>query len=117
MTEVPPAPYAEALHQNAQGPWIRLGVPGHQDEPDRHRALASLAGPGMLAMDIPMFTEGVDLPQPGSSEPSPLQQALALAAEAWGARRTWFLTNGASQGNHVACLALRNLGGMAVVQR
>ena len=29
-----------------------------------------------------------------------------MAAEAWGARRTWFLINGASQGNHAACLAL-----------
>jgi arginine/lysine/ornithine decarboxylase len=64
-----------------------------------------------------MFTEGVDLPEPGSSDPSPLQQAMALAAEAWGARRTWFLTNGASQGNHVACLALRALGSTTVVQR
>jgi arginine/lysine/ornithine decarboxylase len=117
VTEVPPAPYADALHRNAEGHWTRLGVPGHQDQPEHHRALASLAGPELLAMDIPMFTEGVDLPDPGSDEPSPLQQAMALAAEAWGARRTWFLTNGASQGNHVACLALRSLGATAVVQR
>lgn len=117
MTEVPPAPYADALHRNAAGDWTRLGVPGHQDQPEHHRALASLAGAEVLAMDIPMFTEGVDLPEPGSSEPSPLQQAMALAAQAWGARRTWFLTNGASQGNHVACLALRALGSTTVVQR
>ncbi len=115
--QAPRAPYADALHRNAEGPWTRLGVPGHQDQPSHHRALASLAGPGVLAMDIPMFTEGVDLPLPGSTEPSPLQQAMALAASAWGARRTWFLTNGASQGNHVACLALRSLGPTAVVQR
>jgi arginine/lysine/ornithine decarboxylase len=115
--EVPPAPYADALHRNAAGSWVRLGVPGHQDQVDRHPALASLAGPELLAMDIPMFTEGVDLPLPGSDEPSPLQEAMRLAAEAWGARRTWFLTHGASQGNHVASLALRSLGPTAVVQR
>jgi arginine/lysine/ornithine decarboxylase len=117
VTDVPPAPYADALHRNAGEGWIRLGVPGHQDQPGRHEALASLAGPELLAVDIPMFTEGVDLPTPGSSEPSPLRRAMDLAAEAWGARRTWFLTNGASQGNHVACLALRTLGNTAVVQR
>lgn len=116
-TPVPDAPYAEALRRNSREGWIRLGVPGHQDQPDRHRALASLAGPELLAMDIPMFTEGVDLPMPDSDEPSPLEQALHLAAAAWGARRTWFLTHGASQGNHVACLALRTLGPSAVVQR
>lgn len=115
--EVPPAPYADALRENAAGAWVRLGVPGHQDQPDRHPALTALAGPGALAMDIPMFTEGVDLPAPGTTEPAPLQQAMDLAAEAWGARRTWFLTHGASQGNHVACLALRSLGQQAVVQR
>jgi arginine/lysine/ornithine decarboxylase len=113
----PPAPYADALRRNAAGGWVRLGVPGHQDQPDHHRALASLAGPQALAMDIPMFTEGVDLPEPDAGGPGPLQEAMDLAALAWGARRTWFLTNGASQGNHVACLALRSLGQQAVVQR
>ena len=111
------APYAEALQANAAEGWVRLGVPGHQDQPEHHPALASLAGPELLAVDIPMFTEGVDLPAPGSEGPSPLQQALDLAADAWGARRTWFLTDGASQGNHVTCLALRLLSGHAVVQR
>jgi arginine/lysine/ornithine decarboxylase len=114
---LPPAPYADALHRNAEGGWTRLGVPGHQDQPEHHPCLASLAGPELLAMDIPMFTEGVDLPEPGTDGPSPLQRATLLAAELWGAKRTWFLTNGASQGNHVACLALRNLGTTVVVQR
>jgi lysine decarboxylase len=47
----------------------------------------------------------------------PMRQARTLAAQAWGAADTWFLTNGASQGNLAACLALRRLGGSAVVQR
>src|SRR5437764_1123390 len=40
-----------------------------------------------------------------------------MAAEAWGAKRTWFLTNGASQGNHVAALTLAHAGRSVVVQR
>ena len=43
-------------------------------------------------------------------EPTPFQRAQRLAAEAWGARRSWFLINGASQGNHVRCLALAHMG-------
>lgn len=46
-----------------------------------------------------------------------MDQALQLAAEAWGARRTWFLTNGASQGNHIASLVTAALGRTLVVQR
>ena len=51
------------------------------------------------------------------TSPTPLDQSLALAAQAWGARRTWFLTNGSSQGNLAICLALRQLGRELVVQR
>ena len=40
----------------------------------------------------------------------PFQQAQGLAAEAWGARRSWFLVNGASGGNHAICMALAHLG-------
>ena len=49
--------------------------------------------------------------------PTPYERAEALAAEAHGAARTWFLTNGASQGNHALCLALAPLGAHVVVQR
>ena len=51
---------------------------------------------------------------------SPLAEAQALAARAWGARRTWFLTGGASQANRVGALALGGLGGPeqpVIVQR
>jgi lysine decarboxylase len=58
-------------------------------------------------------TEGVDV----GPEPTPFQQGQLLAAEAWGARRTWFLVNGASQGNHSTCLALAQMGSEVVVQR
>src|SRR6185503_8380944 len=44
-------------------------------------------------------------------------RAEQLAAEAYGAERTWFLTNGASQGNHALCLALAPLGAPVVAQR
>src|SRR5207247_10753370 len=50
-------------------------------------------------------------------EPTPYQQAERLAAEAHGAERTWFLTNGATQGNHALALALAPLGARVVAQR
>ena len=111
------APYAEALQRNAAAGWTRLGVPGHQDQPDRHPAVTSLVGTQALGADIPMFTEGIDVADADMVGPTPYEQALLLAADAWGARRTWFLSNGASQGNHAACFALRALGRSALAQR
>ena len=48
---------------------------------------------------------------------TPLMRAQELAAEAWGASRTWFITNGASGGNHIATTLVRALGTDLVVQR
>ena len=88
-------------------------MPGHKGGPGADPALREALGDAALALDIPALIEGID----AGPEPTPWQQAQLLAAEAWGARRTWFLTNGASQGNHVACLALAHLGDEIVVQR
>jgi arginine decarboxylase len=88
-------------------------VPGHKGGPGADPGLREALGDAALALDIPALIEGID----AGPEPTPWQQAQRLAAEAWGARRAWFLTNGASQGNHVACLALAHLGETVVVQR
>lgn len=56
---------------------------------------------------------GIDV----GEHPTPADQAELLAAEAFGARQTWFLTNGATQGNHALTIALAPLGARVVVQR
>jgi len=91
----------------------RFTVPGHKGGPGADPALRALVGDVGLRNDIPSVTVGVDV----GPEPTPFQQAQLLAAEAWGAQRTWFLINGASQGNHAACLALAHGGDRIVVQR
>jgi arginine/lysine/ornithine decarboxylase len=106
------APYAEALTVHAQVPWLRLNVPGHAAAPDAFTRLAGFVGAASLRTDVPQLIDGIDL-GPGN----PRSKALRLAAEAWGARRTWFLTNGASQGNRIATLALGLQGPRVVVQR
>jgi lysine decarboxylase len=49
--------------------------------------------------------------------PTPADEAELLAADLFGAKQTWFLTNGATQGNHALALALAPLGAHVVVQR
>jgi arginine decarboxylase len=90
----------------------RFHVPGHKGG---LAAPARLTGrlEAALALDVPACIDGID----AGSGPTPLEQAESLAAEAWGARRTWFLLNGASEGSFIACLALAHSGERVVVQR
>jgi arginine decarboxylase len=92
----------------------RLYVPGHKGGAAADAEWREAVGDAALALDIPALTPGVDV---GPPDPTPFQQAQALAAEAWGARRSWFLINGASQANHVSLLALAHAGDRVVVQR
>ncbi len=106
-------PYADALDRYVARGLVQLMVPGHGGT-DRGISgrLADFLGERTLQLDIPMLIDDVDL-----GEHSPFERALELAAEAWGARRTWFLTNGASQANRTAALAARGLGVHIVSQR
>ncbi len=107
------APYLDALSAYAAREPARLHVPGHKGGAGADTGLIETVGEQALAVDIPALTYGIDL----GPEPTPFEQAQRLAAEAWGARRTWFLINGASQGNLAAGLALAHHGAEVVVQR
>ncbi|MFB7843919.1 aminotransferase class I/II-fold pyridoxal phosphate-dependent enzyme [Microbacterium sp. NPDC056052] len=113
-------PYADALRGLAAHDWQRLHVPAHQGRAENAPGLTRIVGPEALSIDFPMLFSGVDqetwrLVTPGRR--APLMRAQELAAAAWGARRTWFLTNGASGGNHIATTVARGLGAELVVQR
>ena len=108
------APYLEALRAHAALDPERLYVPGHKGGAAADPELREAIGEKALALDIPALTPGIDV---GPPDPTPFQEAQQLAAEAWGAERTWFLGNGASQANHVALLALAHAGDRVVVQR
>src|SRR4051794_16491475 len=107
------APYLDALREYADRDAGRFHVPGHKGGPGADPGLVEAIGERALAMDIPALIEGID----AGPEPTPYQQAQALAAEAWGAEQTWFITGGASQCNHAACMALAHIGREVVVQR
>lgn len=107
-------PYVDALKEHAARSPGRFYVPGHKGGHGADPALVDTLGAQALEMDIPSLIPGIDV---GPPEPTPFEDAQRLAAEAWGAKRSWFLLNGASQGNHAACLALRHAGRRVVVQR
>ena len=109
----PGTPYLDALRAYAARSPGRFHVPGHKGGAAAAPGLIEAFGERALALDIPALTDGID----AGPEPTPFQRAQQLAAAAWGAARTWFLVNGASQGNHAACIALAQRGERVVVQR
>jgi lysine decarboxylase len=111
--EQPTAPYLDAVWAYAFRGTTRFHVPGHKGGPGADPGLRSALGEAALAVDVPADIHGIDL----GPSPTPFQRAERLAAEAHGAERSWFLTNGATQGNHALCLALAPQGALVVVQR
>jgi arginine decarboxylase len=105
-------PYLDALTAYAEREAARYHVPGHKGGLAAAPGLVERIGPA-LELDIPACTRGIDT----GLDPSPFEEAQARAAEAWRARRTWFLVNGASEGSHAVCLALAHAGNRVVVQR
>jgi arginine decarboxylase len=106
-------PYLDALRAYAARNPGRFHVPGHKGGSGADPGMVEAFGERALALDVPALTYGVDV----GEDPTPFEHAQGLAAEAWGARRTWWLVNGASQGNHVALLALAHSGHRVVTQR
>jgi arginine decarboxylase len=106
-------PYLDALLGYVRREPGRAHVPGHKGGSGTDPKLREAVGEAALKLDIPSQTEGIDL----GAYPTAFDKAQSLAASAWGARRSWFLVNGASQGNHAACLALSHLGKRVIVQR
>ncbi|HVC84015.1 MAG TPA: aminotransferase class V-fold PLP-dependent enzyme [Solirubrobacteraceae bacterium] len=106
-------PYLDAIRDYAARNPARLHIPGHKGGPGADRGLVAVIGEAALAHDIPGLTWGIDI----GASPTPFDQAQRLAAEAWGAARTWFLVSGASQGNLAAGLALAHYGDAIVLQR
>jgi arginine decarboxylase len=109
----PTAPYLEAVTAYGFRGSTRFHVPGHKGGEGADPGLRTALGERALLLDVPQDIEGIDV----GPSPTPYERAEQLAAEAYGAERTWFLTNGASQGNHALCLALAPPGRRVVLQR
>ena len=84
----------------------RFHIPGHKGT-GADPGLIDALGEAAILHDVPPSIEGIDV----GPEPTPFQRAQRLAADAWGAQRSWFLVNGASGGNHAICMTLAHATG------
>jgi arginine decarboxylase len=109
----PTAPYLEAVTAYGFRGSTRFHIPGHKGGEGADPGMRTAFGDRALLLDVPQDIEGIDV----GPSPTPYERAERLAADAYGAERTWFLTNGATQGNHALCLALAPAGTPVVLQR
>lgn len=109
----PTTPYMDAVAARGLRGSTRFHVPGHKGGAGADPGLVGAIGERALLLDLSAGQEGIDI----GEHPTPFESAERLAAEWHGAHRTFFLTNGATQGNHALCLALAPAGSEVVVQR
>ncbi|MDX6606971.1 MAG: arginine decarboxylase [Solirubrobacterales bacterium] len=106
MADQTEAPYLDAVVAYVARKPGRFHIPGHKGT-GADPGLIEALGEAAILHDLPAGIEGIDV----GPEPTPFQRAQRLAADAWGARRSWFLLNGASGGNHAICVALAHASG------
>jgi arginine decarboxylase len=100
------APYLDAVVAYVKRAPGRFHIPGHKGV-GADPGLIEALGEAAVLHDVPAGIEGIDV----GPDPTPFQRAQRLAAEAWGARRSWFLLKGASGGNHAICMTLAHASG------
>jgi arginine decarboxylase len=110
---LPTAPYLDAIVSYGFRGSQRFHVPGHKGGPGADPGLRAAIGERALALDICQDIEGIDV----GPSPTPYERAEQLGAECYDAGTCWFLTNGATQGNHALTLALARPGDHVLVQR
>ena len=107
------APLLETLQTSAQAARAAFHTPGHKKGQGIPRCLSDWLGATVFQADLPELPELDNLFAPEGV----IQQAQELAALAFGAEQTWFLTNGSTCGIEAAVLATCNPGEKIILPR
>jgi arginine/lysine/ornithine decarboxylase len=105
-------PYLEELVRYAADRRYRFHTPGHIQGRGVHPLLLQAFGARTFDLDLCTGLGNLD-----GNVDSALVHAEQLAAEAWGAERTWFLINGSTAGNHTMLAATCAPGDTVLVSR
>ncbi|HEY8297243.1 MAG TPA: aminotransferase class I/II-fold pyridoxal phosphate-dependent enzyme [Candidatus Baltobacteraceae bacterium] len=107
------APYFQALLDYVDAGVIPFHTPGHKQGIGMDRAFREFIGDNICSIDLTPMPGIDDLLQPTES----LLEAQQLAAEAYGADRSYFLINGSTSGNQCMMMAAVNPGDKIAVPR
>ena len=106
-------PYFQALLDYVDAGVIPFHTPGHKQGIGMDRAFREFIGDNICAIDLTPMPGIDDLLQPTES----IKEAQELAADAYGADRTYFLINGSTSGNQCMMMTAVNPGEKIAVPR
>jgi arginine decarboxylase len=106
-------PLLDALKACAERPHAPFYTPGHKRGQGISQKIADVFGKAIFRVDLPELTELDNL----FAATGVIQQAQELAAQAFGAEKTWFLVNGSTCGIEAAILATCGVGDKIILPR
>ncbi len=108
------APIVEALKQAYENPTYQFHIPGHTKGKAVFKDFRKLIGEKALSIDTTDEFDNLGTLHPATG---PIKEAQELAAEAFGAKKTFFLLNGSTAGNLAIAMALTKKGQKIIVNR
>ena len=108
------APIVEALKYAYECPTYQFHIPGHTKGNGVLPEFRKLIGTKALSIDTTDEFDGLGTLHPATG---PIKEAQELAAEAFGAQKTFFLLNGSTAGNLALAMGLTKKGEKIIVNR
>ena len=108
------APIVEALKAAYDNPTYQFHIPGHTKGNAVYKDFKKLIGEKALTVDTTDEFDNLGTLHPASG---PIKAAQELAAEAFGAQKTFFLLNGSTAGNLAIGMSLTKMGQKVIINR
>ena len=108
------APIVEALKAAYENPSYQFHIPGHTKGSGVLPEFKHLIGKKALAVDTTDEFDGLGTLHPATG---PIKEAQELAAQAFGAKKTFFLLNGSTAGNLALAMGLTKKGQKIITNR
>lgn len=108
------APIVEALKKASENPTYQFHIPGHTKGNGALPEFKKLIGKKALNLDTTDEFDGLGTLHPATG---PIKEAQELAAQAFGAKKTFFLLNGSTAGNLALAMGLTKKGQKIITNR
>ncbi len=108
------APIIDALKQAYENPTYQFHIPGHTKGNGSLPEFRKLIGRKALCVDTTDEFDNLGTLHPATG---PIKEAQELAAQAFGAKKTFFLLNGSTAGNLALAMGLTKKGQKIIVNR
>ena len=106
------APIVEALKKAYENPSYQFHIPGHTKGSGVLPEFKKLIGAKALSIDTTDEFDGLGTLHPATG---PIKEAQELAAQAFGAEKTFFLLNGSTAGNLALAMGLTGRGQKIII--